>query len=221
MSASGRFDEIRAQRFAFLRAVYDETDGTTDRMVQMNEIGAKLSFDEELTDKVVSYLIGENLLEWAAMGGLIELTHWGLKEVEEVLSTPQQPTEHFLPLVVAENVLQIGSMTNSQIQQGTSGSVQTLAPLDVESLRGLTNDLRALITELDLEREEEEEFYAELVTIDAQLASPRPKPAIIRESLGSARRIIEAAIGGGLATASPQVAHALEQLAGTLTALPH
>jgi hypothetical protein len=84
MSASGSFDKIRSQRFAFLRAVYDETGGTTDRMVQMNEIGGKLGFGEELTDKIVSYLIGENLLEWAAMGGLIELTHWGLKEVEEV-----------------------------------------------------------------------------------------------------------------------------------------
>lgn len=91
MMDSSRLNEIRAQRFGFLCAVYDETDGTTERMVQMNEIGAKVGFDD-LTEKNVTYLIGEGLLKWAAMGGLIELTHWGLKEVEEVLSAPDQPS---------------------------------------------------------------------------------------------------------------------------------
>jgi hypothetical protein len=220
MSASSRFDEIRAQRFAYLRAVYDETDGTADRMVQMNEIGGTLGLDDELTDKIVNYLIGENLLEWAALGGLIELTHWGLKEVEEVLSAPQQPTEHFLPLVVAENVLQIGSMTNSQVQQRTSGSIQTLTSVDVDGLGALLTELRARIAELDLREEERAEVEADLTTIDAQLGSPQPKAAILRESLASVRSIVEGAVGGGLVMASPQLMHTLETLGHAIASLP-
>jgi hypothetical protein len=93
MMDRNRLNEIRVQRFAFLRSVYDETYGTTERMVQLTDIGAKVGFDEDLTERIVAYLIDEGLLEWGAMGGLIELTHWGLKEVEEVLSAPDRCRE--------------------------------------------------------------------------------------------------------------------------------
>lgn len=69
MTGSSHLDEIRAQRFAYLRTVYDETDGATVRMVQMNEIGGKLGFSDELTDGIVSYLVGEGCSAgrlWAA-----------------------------------------------------------------------------------------------------------------------------------------------------------
>jgi hypothetical protein len=217
---SSRLNEIRAARFAFLRAVYDETEGTTERMVQMNDIGAKVGFDDDRTERIVSYLIGEGLLEWAAMGGLIELTHWGLKEVEEVLSAPDQPTEHFPPLIVAENVLQVGTMTNSQIQQGTVNSTQRLEAVDVAALRELVADIRAVAATLDLELESTAELKAELATIDAQLGSPRPKSRVLRESLASARAILEGAAGGGLVAAAPQLAAVIGKLTTAIASLP-
>jgi hypothetical protein len=220
MMDSSRLNEIRAQRFAFLRAVYDETDGTTERMVQMSDIGAKVGFDDDLTGRIVTYLIDEGLLEWAAMGGLIELTHWGLKEVEEVLSTPEQPTEHFPSLIVAENVLNVGTMTHSQIQQGTTGSTQTLEIIDVPALRDLVADVRAVSASLELEVESTAELEAELATIDAQLGSPRPKSHVLRESLASARAILEGAAGGGLVAGAPQLAGVIERLTTAIASLP-
>lgn len=65
--------------------------------------GEKLGFDRSLTDKLASYLIDEGLLEVAAMGPMVSLTHWGLKEIEEAISAPEAPTEHFPALVVAGN----------------------------------------------------------------------------------------------------------------------
>jgi hypothetical protein len=210
------FDEIRAQRFAFLKAVYDATDGSTDRFVNMNEIGEKLAFDEQLTDKIATYLVHEHLLEWAAMGGIIELTHWGVKEVEEVLSTPTEPTEHFPSLVVAENYINVGSIHGSQIQQATEGSVQTQAPLDVDPLRDLVEQIRAAEQTLELDDDDRRELQASVGTVDAQLGSSRPDRGILRTSLASAQRILEGAAGSGVAAGLPQLIEALRHVIGSL-----
>jgi hypothetical protein len=74
-------EELRAQRFAILRAVYDAAEGSSETHVKMLDVASSLGFDDELANKIVSYLEGERLLAWAAMG-MIELTHQGVKEVE-------------------------------------------------------------------------------------------------------------------------------------------
>lgn len=211
---SAALEQLRVQRFAFLRAVYEASDASAgERTLQMRDVGAELGYDEPLTEKITQYLVDEGLLEWAAMGGLIELTHWGLKEVEEVLSAPEEPTEHFPPLVVAQNYLHVGSVSHSQIQQGTTGSVQLLAPAEQDEVRSLVAELRAMLDGLELGPEAGEEVRADLAAVEAQLASPRPKAAIVREALASTRTVLEGAAGSGLANAAPHLPRLLESLA--------
>jgi hypothetical protein len=212
----GPFDEIRAQRFAFLRAVYDETEGSTDRLLNMNEVGAELGFDEQLTDKITTYLVNEHLLEWAGLGGFIELTHWGLKEVEEVLSAPTEPTEHFPSLVVAQNYINVASMHDSQIQQGTEGSVQTQVPVNIDQLRDLVEQISNEAEALDLADDDRRELEASIGTANAQLDSSRPNHSILRESLSSAQRILEGAAGSGVAIALPQLIETLGHVIASL-----
>lgn len=210
---------LRAQRFAFLRAVYEGCDdGNTLKRVRYQEIAAELGFDEELAAKIAGYLVEENLLEWAAMGGWISLTHWGVVEVEEAIAAPEQETEHFPALVVAENYLHVGSMVGSAVQQGTQGSTQIVeSAQDVEALRRLVAELRETLGTLALDDEASEEADADLATLEAQLVSSRPKRAILREGFASLQRIIEGALGAGLATTAPQLPGLAERLAHVLS----
>jgi hypothetical protein len=82
-------------------------------------------------------------------------------------------------------------MTHSQIQQGTTGSTQTLEAVDEAALRELLADVRAVATSLELQVDSTAELEAELPTIDAQLGSPRPKSQVLRESLASTRAILK------------------------------
>jgi hypothetical protein len=51
----------------------------------MWDIGDQLGFDRDLTISIAQYLKGEGLLEFRALGGIISITHYGNKEVEENL----------------------------------------------------------------------------------------------------------------------------------------
>ncbi len=54
-------------------------------------------------------------------------------------------------------------------------------------------ELKKHIARLKLEPKEKSNLEAEVRTIEAQIDSPKPKPTILDESLGSMRAILEAA----------------------------
>jgi hypothetical protein len=62
----------------------------------MWEIGDQLGFDRDLTISIAQYLKDEGLLEFRALGGIISITHYGNKEVEENLKRCAQVTEQIL-----------------------------------------------------------------------------------------------------------------------------
>ena len=68
---------------------------------------------------------------------------------------------------------------------------------------GLTEErqrirLREVIQQERLEAEAREELRAELMTLQAQAASPKPKWAIIKATVGSIKAVLENAAGGVL-----------------------
>ena len=211
---------MRAQRFAFLKALYDESEGSTRALVPMDVISEQLGFDRQHSAKLADYFADEDLLRYAAVGPMLEITHWGVKEVEEALSAPEEPTEHFPPIVVAQNYLQVGTMSHSQVQQGTTSSTQLQRTLDIDALRELVAELRAITPELDLEAEQNDEYEADIETVAAQLVSPRPKVGILRESLSSVRAILEGAASAGVAAGAAHLPRLIEEVARAITALP-
>lgn len=95
----------------------------------------------------------------------------------------------------------IGSMENSQLQQNSAGATQT------QNISILTADfsefiqqLKSVIFELGLNQQDAAELEAEVLTIEHQVASPKPKQLIITESLKSVRSILEGITGSVLAT---------------------
>ncbi len=90
-----------------------------------------------------------------------------------------------------------GPITSSQIQQQTSDSSQCLITdkLDIEPIVRFLAEIKEKLSELPLSIDMEQEINAEVNTIDAQVSSPKPKAAILRESLSSIRRILEGTVG--------------------------
>lgn len=181
-------NQKKKNRFLFLKNLYDSSNGSTDAVFDMHEVGSELLFDSEETSKVVDYLINENLIQPFGLGGTIQLTHWGLKEVEDAIENPDQPTPHF-PI----NIINIGSMNNSTLQQATHNSSITVA-IDQRKLDELSNilsSLKGIQSTLDTSIDLHKELISEIETIASQQRSPRPKSIIITESLKVVKEILE------------------------------
>jgi len=75
--------EIKRKRFEYLYKLWEATGGDTTTFKDAWEIGeeAKLSMTE--TQKIVAYLMGENMIEHGEVNGTVGLTHSGLHEVEK------------------------------------------------------------------------------------------------------------------------------------------
>ncbi|GAB2742740.1 hypothetical protein GCM10027019_22780 [Melaminivora jejuensis] len=201
----------KADRFRLLNRLYEITDGHTMKIVSMWDVGDTAQLARNETENVVNYLVGEHLVEHRTIGGGISITHHGIVEVERALSAPESPTHYFPPVV---NIVNVHSMVGSQIQQGTHGSTQSQVANtnDIDAIRVLISKFGACIHDLPISAEEKAEAQAELSTVEAQLASSKPKISILRESLKTLRNLVEG-------VASNAVAAGLLPFFGPLAAL--
>jgi len=186
-----------SNRFSLIRRIYELSGGDSPFSIQLSELADSIGIQIADADLAAEYLHAEGLIEFTAFGPTISITHLGVVEVEKALANPDAPTSSFPPV----NIMVIGSVTGSQIQQGTERSSQTAQfhETDLPALRDLVSLLRSQLPSLNLESGISEEYRSELSTIEAQASSPRPKPAIIREPLSSLRAIIEGAAGSAVA----------------------
>lgn len=181
-------EKNKQNRFLFLKLLYDQSGGDTGAMFNMWKVGQEIGFNSEETRRIVDYLTDEYLIEPRALGGGIVLTHDGIKEVEQALENPSKPTQHFLPI----NVINIGTMNNSAVQQGTIDSNLTfqLGSKRVNELDSILKSLNEIKDKLDLVSELHEELISEIQTLEIQKVSPKPKGVIIQESLKTIRTIL-------------------------------
>lgn len=197
MTTADQARETQRRRFQFLQRCYDVSQGSLDKILRTHEIGEELNLGDDVTEVIVRYLHDRGLLEVMNAGGCIaEMTSLGIDEVEKALLDPEKPTQHFPPF----NIIQIGEMTDSQIQQASPAATQILfGDGKEEELAGLVESLKDSIGQLGLNDQEKSDLQADILTIEAQTSKSKPNRAIITASLKSAWRILEAAAGGALA----------------------
>ena len=179
---------MKKKRFQFLERLFNLAEEDDLLRFDAFGIGKQLGFEEELTGKIIRYLSGEELITLATRGS-IAITHFGICEVEEALSNPDRPTDHFPPI----NIINITEMRNSQIQQSSPQATQ-LVIIDLEKrkeLEELIMLLKKSLDELDLEPIKKLDFQSEIQTLEAQMKKSKPNSTIINESFNSIRRIIE------------------------------
>lgn len=102
----------------------------------------------------------------------------------------------------AGNVLVVNQMQNSVVQQAGAGSTQTVA-FDMRKrpeLESALEELRGQLAAIELPADARQELEAKVQTLQAQLASPRPKPCVVAEAVRVIREVLTAAAGGVAAT---------------------
>ncbi len=190
-------EKLRKMRFQFLNLLYEKTGGDKFNRVIMWDLGTELGYQRDETQSITQYLEGESLIEYATLGSGIAITHYGVREVEEAISHPEEPTDYFPPV----NIINIHHMEGSQIQQGSISSNQTgnfklTNGIEINQFLKL---LKEQLPELSLSNEDESEIKSDIATLESQIDSSRPKSGIIKESLSSIQRILEGATGAVVA----------------------
>src|SRR5262245_47883454 len=190
-------EELRAARFRFLRALYEASGGSQWEWPEANDIAVALGFDRELTARITDYLADEGLIQYRALGGIIGITHQGIREVEDAVSHPDKPTQYF----PAVNVINIGSLVGSSILQGSPGSHQStrISHSGQRELAVVLAEIRQSIERLGLDAQQQTDLEGDIGTVEAQLTTSKPKSSIVRECLSSIRGLLEKA-GGAVAT---------------------
>ena len=198
MTTSQEIQEMRKKRFVFLRKCYEVSEESTLRIFGMWELGEELGFDAKLTGVVTEYLSGEGLIKYATMGGGISITHRGIVEIEQALGDPDEPTDHFPAL----NVIYVGQMIDSQIQQASPAAAQVIVHEDrYHELEEALTALRESIDQLSLTQQDVSDLRTDIQTIEAQMSKSAPNRTIITECALSIVRILEQIAGtvvGGL-----------------------
>lgn len=193
---SEELTRTRAERFAVLKALYQLTGADPSADVPIAQIADQSGLTEAATDKALTFLMGEKLADVLTMPNGMGITHRGIVEVESAVNRPNEPTRFF-----PANVINIGTMIGSQVQQGSTNSSQTQTnTLDLDAVRALVAEFEKSLPDLPLSAERRSEAEAELATLRAQLKSSNPKTPIIQESLKTLRNVTEG-VGAGIIAA--------------------
>lgn len=114
-----RIREKQRLRVQILEVMYGAVDGSTNAVVSRTALSEHFGIELRALSYEIDFLFGEHLLGFHGPQGLT-LTHEGIREVEEMRARPDEATQHFLAL----NVLNIGSMVDSQINQASPSASQ-------------------------------------------------------------------------------------------------
>lgn len=196
-------EERKANRLLVMNAIYEASGGSENTIVSGPDLLRDLGLsDEDLAD-ACNFLKGEYLIKgdrssWGHRTPfIIHVTHRGIKEMEQSLEAPTKPTEHFPPAVSIIHVE--GNVIGSPIQSGSPGARQEVtSEISLGDVRDFLSQLEKIAPTLNLAEDADQELQAEIVTLKAQVESPKPKKRIIQESLSSIRSILEGT-GGALA----------------------
>ena len=185
-------------RFLFLHQLYEKTNGDIHERQNMYELGSELGFNQNETKLAYQYLKGEGLVEIHGMPAKIGITHLGVRTIEDALSKPDEPTDYFPPV----NIISIGTMSHSVIQQASPGALQEVkyGESEIQAIRAVVEEFRGNLRELGLTDKQQQQAQADASTIEAQLASPNPRHSIINDCLSALKGLLLAAATSATST---------------------
>ena len=164
-------DDVKENLPLFLVELYLQTQGDPSIKVSMYDIGENLGLDRSASSRTAEELIGTGLAEIKTLNGGIGITADGADEAQE-----------------------LGASLSGQGDTGhVLGNAPVLNETDCQVVEQLTAGLKSQVGEKNLDFNSLGELMADLKSIDAQLSSPNPKTAIIRECLRSIRDIMQKA----------------------------
>lgn len=176
--------EKRERRAAFMRRLYEMTDGNRSRRVDYRQFGEAFGWPEIEAFAVAQYLVDEGLADWKALGGLLGITHAGVVEVEQLLQAPDKPTQHFEPVTNIHVVVQGDNL--GQIQAGTNSSSQVANAASPQVIELFLAELRAALA---ASPDEPARGLAEgtITVVEGELAAGRAESSTVKGLLPGLR----------------------------------
>ena len=162
-------DQLNKEARELLLHLYRETEGNPSVQVSMYETGAAIGLDREAASRLTEDLIGWELVELRTLSGGIGISANAIEQIESGgLAGPKD--------------------TDSLAAFGKDATIDAAARQVVEQI---TAEVKVRIGTLGLDFDCLSEVMADLKSIDAQLESPIPKTAIVRECFRSLRTALE------------------------------
>lgn len=153
----------------FLLELYRQVKGDPAVQKSMYQVGSEIGLEKSLAGKIAEELIGLGMVEIRTLSGGIGITPGG-----------------------AEEARRLGAGGGSGEGPGRRlGDGPIVEPAGRQGIENLTTTLKNRAGALGLAFEELSELMADLKTIDAQMTSPRPKTAVVRESLRSVAQLLQ------------------------------
>lgn len=161
-------DEMDEPARQFLKRLFDQTDGQTSRQISMYDIGAGLGLDREAASQAAQSLMSSGLVDIRTLSGGIGLSSEGAAVVQAALGS-------------ANGGPVVPRLGNSRVMDKTA----------CQAVEKACDGIKGQAGSLGLDFETLAELMADLKTIADQLGSPRPKTAIVRESLRSLEAVLK------------------------------
>jgi hypothetical protein len=184
--------------------IFDEADGSQSMLISFEDFPPTVGIGGEGLRRhigdAVAYLEGEGLLVvHRSLEGVrsVQLSHEGIVEIEQARTRPEQPTEHFVPII---NITHVNTMIASQIQQGSPGATQSgeFSVGERDKIHTFIQNARDAAQHPDLEPEDRFKVTAELDFMVKELSRPEPR-ATRSEAAGMlVRAVILGGLGGSL-----------------------
>ncbi|UCD89066.1 MAG: hypothetical protein JSW04_11565 [Desulfobacterales bacterium] len=161
--------EVKENINRFLLELYVLTQGDPATMVSMYDIGETLGLDRGISMRTAEELIGTGLAVIKTLNGGIGITTDGVTEAHQLGAT-------------ADN----GSPTGISL-----GDAPVMDETQCRAVERIAAELKSQLGEKGLNFDQLAEMMADLKSIDAQLSSPNPKNAIIRECFQSIKNVLK------------------------------
>lgn len=117
-------DEKRALRLQIMTEIYAASDGSMGVVFRSDELVSSHAWPRGPAREAIAYLKQEGLLRAAAWGA-VSITHAGVVEVEQSLTSPDLPTDHF---PASTNIITVhASVIGSSLQQ--AGAARLRPPM--------------------------------------------------------------------------------------------
>lgn len=87
-------------RYLLLRKLYERSGGSERVNINFFSLAKEEGLSKEDAQDIYDYLWKEELIGDRRAGGGVAISHRGIIEIEQSISNPQRPTEHFAPTVV-------------------------------------------------------------------------------------------------------------------------
>ena len=147
----------------FLIALFEQTKGDVSLQVSMYDIGELLGMDRETASGVAQELMGRQLAEIRTLSGGIGLSADGAARIQDL----------------------VGPMAPDSPGMASLGDGPIMTDSDQQLVDEVISQIKNQMGSFGLDFDALGETMADLKAMEAQLDSPKPKTAIIRECLRS------------------------------------